>query len=97
VGDARHRGLLGALELVSDKATKRGFDPSLGLADRIFAIAYRQGLVFRSFGDHILGFAPALTITEAELDEVFVRLRRVLDEVLQLPDVRAAMNAAVAA
>jgi 4-aminobutyrate--pyruvate transaminase len=97
VGDARHRGLLGALELVSDKATKRPFDTRLGLADRIFAIAYRHGLVFRSFGDHILGFAPALTITEAELDEVFVRLRRVLDEMLQLPDVRAAMNATVAA
>ncbi len=28
VGDARYRGLLGALELVSDKATKRGFDAS---------------------------------------------------------------------
>ncbi len=62
VGDARHRGLLGALELVSDKATKRGFDPALGLPDRIFAAAYRNGLVFRCFGDNILGFAPALTL-----------------------------------
>ena len=91
VGDARHRGLLGALELVSDKASRRGFDASLGLADRLFALGYRHGLVFRSFGDHILGFAPALTITEAELDELFVRLRRVLDDALALPDVRAAM------
>jgi adenosylmethionine-8-amino-7-oxononanoate aminotransferase len=97
VGDARHRGLLGALELVSDKSTKRSFDAGLGLADRIFGIAYRQGLVFRSFGDHILGFAPALTITEAELDEMFIRLRRVLDEVLQAPDVRAAMAATATA
>ena len=47
VGDARHRGLLGALELVSDKASKRGFDPALGLSDRIFAAGYRNGLVFR--------------------------------------------------
>lgn len=93
VGEARHRGLLGALELVSDKASRRGFDPALGLADRIAAIGYRHGLVFRSFGDHILAFAPALTITEAELDELFVRLRRVLDEVLALPEVRAAMAA----
>jgi 4-aminobutyrate--pyruvate transaminase len=97
VGDSRHRGLLGALELVSDKASRRPFDASLGLADRIFATAYRQGLVFRSFGDHILGFAPALTITEAELDELFIRLRSVLDEVLQMPDVRAAMATTVAA
>ena len=74
VGDARHRGLLGALELVSDKASKRGFDAALGLPDRIFAAGYRNGLVFRSFGDHILGFAPALTFTEDEFAQMFVRL-----------------------
>ncbi|MGK6309221.1 aspartate aminotransferase family protein [Variovorax sp. DT-64] len=91
VGDARHRGLLGALELVSDKASKRGFDTALGLPDRIFAAGYRNGLVFRSFGDHILGFAPALTFTEDEFAQMFVRLRKTLDEVLQAPDVRAAL------
>jgi 4-aminobutyrate--pyruvate transaminase len=91
VGDARHRGLLGALELVSDKASKRGFDAALGLPDRIFAAAYRNGLVFRSFGDHILGFAPALTFTEDEFAQMFVRLEKTLDEVLQAPDVRAAL------
>ena len=91
VGDARHRGLLGALELVSDKASKRGFDAALGLPDRIFAAAYRNGLVFRSFGDHILGFAPALTFTEAEFEQMFARLKKTLDDVLAAPDVRAAL------
>ncbi|AVS85475.1 aspartate aminotransferase family protein [Paracidovorax avenae] len=93
VGDARHRGLLGALELVGDKATKRGFDPALGLADRIFAAGYRNGLVFRSFGDHILGFAPALVFSEAEFTLLFERLRKTLDEVLEWPDVRKALAA----
>jgi adenosylmethionine-8-amino-7-oxononanoate aminotransferase len=91
VGDARHRGLLGALELVSDKTAKRGFDPALGLADRIFTTGYRNGLVFRSFGDHILGFAPALTFTEDEFAQMFERLKKTLDEVLDAPDVRAAL------
>jgi 4-aminobutyrate--pyruvate transaminase len=91
VGDSRHRGLLGALELVSDKASKRGFDASLALPDRIFAAAYRNGLVFRSFGDHILGFAPALTYTEVEFEQMFERLRKTLDDVLAAPDVRAAL------
>jgi 4-aminobutyrate--pyruvate transaminase len=91
VGDARHRGLLGALELVSDKASKRGFEPALGLPDRIFAAAYRNGLVFRSFGDHILGFAPALTFTEAEFEQMFARLKKTLDDLLAAPDVRAAL------
>ncbi len=92
VGDARSRGLLGALELVADKATKRAFDPALGLSDRISDIAYRQGLVFRSFGDHVLGFAPALCYREREMDLLFERLERILDEVLQLPEVGRAMS-----
>lgn len=92
VGDARHRGLLGALELVSDKASKRGFDPALGLADRLFDSGYRNGLIFRSFGDHILGFAPALCYSEDEFAQLFERLNKTLDEVLRAPDVRRALN-----
>jgi len=91
VGDARHRGLLGALELVSDKATKRAFDPALGLPDRVFAAARRNGVVFRCFGDGVLGFAPALTYTEADFDQLFARLARTLDDVLAQPEVRAAL------
>jgi adenosylmethionine-8-amino-7-oxononanoate aminotransferase len=92
VGDARHRGLVGALELVSDKAAKRAFDPALGLPDRLFAAAYRNGVVFRCFGDGVLGFAPALTFTESEFDQLFARLRRTLDDVLSAPEVRAALR-----
>lgn len=92
VGDARHRGLLGALELVSDKATKARFDPALGLPERVAAEAYRQGLIFRAFADGILGFAPALSYTESELDLLFERLGKTLDAVLEAPDVRAALR-----
>ncbi len=92
VGDARHRGLLGALELVSDKASKRGFDPALALPDRLFAAAWRNGVVFRCFGDGVLGFAPALTFTEDEFEQLFARLRRTLDDVLSAPDLRAALR-----
>jgi adenosylmethionine-8-amino-7-oxononanoate aminotransferase len=91
VGDARHRGLLGALELVSDKSTKRGFDPALGLPDRLFGAAYRNGVVFRCFGDGILGFAPALTFNEGEFELMFARLRKTLNDVLAAPEVRAAL------
>jgi 4-aminobutyrate---pyruvate transaminase len=92
VGDARHRGLLGALELVSNKATKRTFDTALGLPDRIFAAAWRNGVIFRCFGDAMLGFAPALTYTEADFDQLFARLTRTLDDVLAQPEVRAALE-----
>lgn len=91
VGDARQRGLLGALELVADKATKRPFDPSLKLSERIAKTAYRHGVIFRAFGDNILGFAPALCYREQEFDLLFARLTRTLDEVLEQIDVRAAV------
>lgn len=94
VGDARHRGLLGALELVADKASKQRFDPSLKLPDRIAAAAYGNGLVFRAFGDGVLGFAPALSFTESEFDLLFERLEKTLDEVAAQPEVQAALKAA---
>jgi adenosylmethionine-8-amino-7-oxononanoate aminotransferase len=91
VGDARQRGLLGALELVADKATKRPFEPSLKLSERIARTAYRNGVIFRAFGDNILGFAPALCYRAQEFDLLFERLTRTLDEVLEEIDVRAAV------
>ena len=94
VGDSRHRGLLGALELVTDKESKRGFDAALKLPDRIAAAAYGNGLVFRAFGDNILGFAPALCYTEANFDMMFERLTKTLDDVLAQSDVRDALKSA---
>jgi adenosylmethionine-8-amino-7-oxononanoate aminotransferase len=91
VGDARSRGLLGALELVADKATKRRFDPALNLSERIASTAYRNGLIFRAFNDNILGFAPALCYTSEEFDVLFERLKKTLDTVLDAPEVRAAL------
>ncbi len=87
VGDARQRGLLGALELVADKNTKARFDPSLKLHERLSSIAWENGIVFRTFGDNILGFAPALCFTEQEFDILFERLRVSLDSLLEQPEV----------
>ncbi|AUT64406.1 aspartate aminotransferase family protein [Paraburkholderia terrae] len=95
IGDSRHRGLLGALELVADKDTKQGFDAALKLPDRIATAAYANGLVFRAFGDNILGFAPALCYTESEFDLLFERLEKTLDDVLAQADVRAALKGSI--
>jgi adenosylmethionine-8-amino-7-oxononanoate aminotransferase len=92
VGDARSRGLLGALELVADKAGKTRFDPALKLHERIATAAYRNRLVFRAFGDNVLGFAPALCYTAADFDLMFERLARTLDEVLDQTEVRGALK-----
>jgi adenosylmethionine-8-amino-7-oxononanoate aminotransferase len=92
VGNARYRGLLGALELVSDKSTRTPFDPSLRLSGRLFESAYRNGIIFRAFGDNVLGFAPALCLTNNECDELFARVKGTLDDMLEFTDIRAALS-----
>ncbi|MET3823679.1 adenosylmethionine-8-amino-7-oxononanoate aminotransferase [Burkholderia sp. PvR073] len=94
VGDARSVGLLGALELVSDKARKTRFDAALNVPDRIAAAAYANGAVFRAFGDGVLGFAPALSFTAGEFDLLFERVRKTLDDVLADAGVQRALDAA---
>jgi 4-aminobutyrate---pyruvate transaminase len=91
VGDARSRGLLGALELVSDKYTKATFDAALQLPERIAKAGYENGLIFRAFADNILGFAPALCFTPSEFEQMFERLGLTLDAVLDQPEVRRAL------
>jgi len=92
VGDSRHAGLLGAVELVADKATRARFSPELHLAERIFDAAARNKIIFRAFGDNILGFAPALCYTPREIDMMVERVRKTLDDVLESADVRRAIK-----
>lgn len=92
VGESRHRGLLGALELVSNKKTKAGFDPALNLSDKIAAAGYANGLIFRAFADNILGFAPALCFTEEEFGLMKEKLKKTLDDILALAEVRKTLT-----
>lgn len=92
VGDSRHRGLLGALELVSSKTRKTPFASELAMGDHLFEAAYRHGVIFRCFGDGTAGFAPALNFTESEVEQLFVGVRKALDDVLAIPAVRAALK-----
>jgi adenosylmethionine-8-amino-7-oxononanoate aminotransferase len=92
VGDARSRGLLGALELVTNKEQKTPFDPALRIYERIGQAAAEQGVIFRAFTDGNLGFAPALCYTEPEFDLLFTRLRATLDQVLEQAEVRKALT-----
>jgi adenosylmethionine-8-amino-7-oxononanoate aminotransferase len=91
VGDTRGRGLLGAIELVTDKETKSRFDPALRLPDRLAAKGYANGVIFRAFGDNIIGLAPALCCSDNEMDMIFSRIRTTLGEVLDEPDIRSAV------
>ena len=88
MGDVRNQGLLAAVELVADKSTKRQFPAELGLHEVIADIAWKNKLIFRAFGDNILGFAPALCYSKEDFDELFYLLQKTLDEVLSLDMVK---------
>lgn len=92
VGETRGRGLLGAIELVANKDTKQRFDPSLKIADRLFAGGYENGVIYRAFSDGIIGLAPALCCSEDEMDMIFSRIRQTLDDLLEESDVRSALR-----
>lgn len=79
VGEARGVGLVGAVELVADKKTKRSFKPGDGVGPRCGLLAEGHGVIPRAMGDNI-AFCPPLIITESEIDEMFDRFTKGLDE-----------------
>ncbi|MBY4611595.1 aspartate aminotransferase family protein [Rhizobium sp. 9T] len=84
VGEVRGVGMLAAIEFVSDRDTRASFDPGLKVGARISQAARNRNLIARAMphGD-ILGFAPPLVMTEAEIDEMVAIARAAVDEVLR--------------
>ncbi|MBB3971871.1 aspartate aminotransferase family protein [Hansschlegelia beijingensis] len=78
VGEARGMGLVGAVDLVADKASKRPFDAKRFAAAKVVALAQEEGLIVRAIGDAV-SICPPLVITEEEIDQLFDRLGRALD------------------
>jgi len=82
VGEARGLGLMGGLELVADKRSKRAFDPKQGVAARCVRLAEEEGLIVRAVIGDTVTVCPPLIISAAEIDELFGRLARALDRTL---------------
>ena len=82
VGEARGRGLIGAVELVADKATKQSFAPAAGVGPRAVRFAEDEGLIVRFLAGDAVSLCPPLVITREEIDELFDRLGRALDRTL---------------
>lgn len=88
IGDVRGIGLLAAVELVADRASKRPFPRLQKIAEHVVARGREHGIVLwpnvghadGTNGDLIM-IAPPLTITEAEIDELAEALGRTLDDV----------------
>jgi 4-aminobutyrate---pyruvate transaminase len=82
VGEARGFGLVGGIELVADKKSKRLFDAKLGVGPRAVRFAEEEGLIVRPIAGDIMSICPPLIIAPAEIDELFDCLGRALDRTL---------------
>lgn len=91
VGEVRGRGMLAAVELVTDKAKKTPLPAAAEPARRVFDRAWDNGLVIRAFPTGVLGYAPPLCCTMDEIDAIVERTKMTLDQTLEDPVVRAAM------
>ena len=68
VGETRMVGMMGALELVHDKASLERFDEDDGVGTICRDFLVENGLVMRAVGDTIVT-APPLTMTRGQVDE----------------------------
>jgi len=79
VGEVRGTGLIGAVELVRDKATKAPFDPADAVGPFLSRRAHHHGVILRPLGDSI-AFCPPLIIQESEIDLMLERFSLALDD-----------------
>ncbi len=82
VGDTRGIGLVGGCELVQSKATKVAFDTKLAVGAKCMHSCQTHGLIVRAVGDTIV-LCPPYIVTSADVDEIFTKLRRGLDDTLE--------------
>jgi 4-aminobutyrate--pyruvate transaminase len=80
VGEVRGVGMIGAIELVADKAKRQNFDPTLKIGPRLGKLCEQNGVIVRVMTNDSLAFSPPLVMTEAEVDEMLDRISRGLDE-----------------
>lgn len=81
VGEVRGLGMLGAIELVKDKATRsRHEGRGAGMICRQFC--FDNGLIMRAVGDTMI-IAPPLVISHTEIDELVSKARLCLDLTLE--------------
>lgn len=81
VGHTRSVGLIGAIEIVQDKASRASFPASDKVAVRIAAAARNHGLIVRPVPGDGIAFCPPLIIDDAEIDEMFDAMGDALNDI----------------
>ena len=78
IGEARMTGLMGAIEIVADKAALSRFDEKVGAGSIVRDHSIDLGVVVRAVGDSII-CAPPLTLSHEEADIIVDTVWKALD------------------
>lgn len=79
LGNARGVGLLGAVELSSNKTAAGAFAPTDGAGQLVQQLAYERGLIVRGMRGDGIAICPPLIIEETEVEELLTLLEDSLD------------------
>jgi adenosylmethionine-8-amino-7-oxononanoate aminotransferase len=81
VGDVRGLGLMCAVEIVEDRASKAEFDPAQNIGGRIGAAMVQRGMFTRMRGD-VITLAPPIITPDDEIDRIVDITAGAVQEVL---------------
>ena len=82
VGEVRNVGLLGAIELVDDKSSRRFFKERGKVGGRCRDLCIRNGLVMRAVQDTMI-LSPPLVATRGHLDEIYEKASKTLNQLAE--------------
>ena len=82
VGESRGIGLIGALEIVSDKSSRESFPVEQKTALQIVNTARQYGLILRAVPGDTVALCPPLITTETEIHKIFDKLTISLNQYL---------------
>ena len=80
VGEARGVGLVGAVEVVRDKASHAPFEPAQAVGVAVQAAVLEEGVILRAIRDAV-AICPPLIVTDEQIDTLFDALAKGLDKV----------------
>lgn len=78
VGEARSLGLMGAIEIVRDKASRERFHKDLSAGTRCRDFCVNNGVVMRAVGDTMI-VSPPLIVSKEHIDELVEKAWKCLD------------------
>lgn len=82
VGEIRHVGLMGGIELFEDVTARRSYPPARRIGHRVIKEARRRGVIIRPLGDVIV-VMPPLSVTTDEIDALLHVVHRAIKTVTE--------------